>query len=77
MKVCPRCGKNMVEKPPTEIFLSYPPQWDRIWWCGCGYQESDGRVRGKTAEETLREQWEEANRGTSFGGNVTKSGGTI
>lgn len=58
---CPRCGSVMVEKPPTLIFCSNPPQWDRVLWCGCGHQQDMGRVYGKTAEQSLREQWERAN----------------
>ena len=58
---CPRCGSVMVEKPPTMIYASNPPQWDRVVWCGCGHQQDMGRVRGKTPEDSLREQWERAN----------------
>lgn len=57
---CPRCGSVMVEKNPTIIYNSNPPQWDRVLWCGCGHQESRGRVSEKTAEEYLREAWEAA-----------------
>lgn len=58
---CPRCGSVMVEKPPTMFYASNPPQWDRVMWCGCGHQQDMGRVRGKTPEDSLREQWERAN----------------
>ena len=58
---CPKCGSVMVERPPTMIYASSPPQWDSVMWCGCGYEQNMGRVRGKTAEETLREKWERAN----------------
>ena len=59
---CPRCGSYMIEKPPTVIYTSNPPQWDRVLWCGCGHQESRGRVYGKTEDETLRDEWEARNR---------------
>jgi len=58
---CPRCGKIMVEKPPTVIYSSNPPQWDVVMWCGCGYEEYHGRKSAKTEEETLKELWERAN----------------
>jgi len=58
---CPRCGKLMVQKPPDRLYLSNPPQWDCIMWCGCGYQENLGRVQGMTEEESLRDQWESLN----------------
>lgn len=58
---CPRCGSTMVEKPPTMIYASNPPQWDRVLWCGCGHQQDMGRVHGKTAEQSLLEAWERAN----------------
>jgi len=58
---CPRCGSVMVEKQPTMIYASYPPQWDRVLWCGCGHQQDMGRVHGKTAEQAMREEWERAN----------------
>lgn len=51
----------MVEKPPSIIYTSNPPQWDRIMWCVCGYQENMGRVRAKSLEEQLRDEWEKAN----------------
>lgn len=59
--ICPKCGKIMVEKPPTEILTSYPPQWRCIMWCGCGYTEDRGLVRGKTAEESMQDEWERIN----------------
>ena len=59
---CPRCGSAMVERPPTVIYTSNPPQWDSVMWCGCGHQENRGRVYGRTVEESLRDQWEMANR---------------
>lgn len=59
--ICPECGKIMVEKPPTEIFTSYPPQWRCIMWCGCGYTEDRGLVSGKTAEESMQDEWERIN----------------
>jgi len=58
---CPQCGSYMVEKPPTVIYCSYPPQWDSVMWCGCGYQEYRGRVYGKTPEQSLRDEWETIN----------------
>jgi hypothetical protein len=51
----------MVEKQPTMIYASNPPQWDRVLWCGCGHQQDMGRVHGKTAEQAMREEWERAN----------------
>ena len=59
---CPRCGANMVERPPSVIYTSNPPQWDSVWWCACGYQEDRGRVYGKTPDELLKDAWDEANR---------------
>ena len=59
---CPVCGANMVEKEPGEIYTSSPPQWDLWMWCGCGYQEKIGRVRGRSEEDLLRDKWEAANR---------------
>ena len=61
IKTCPRCGANMIEKPPAIIYLSEPPQWDRVMWCGCGYQENLGRVIAPTQEENLRDKWGQAN----------------
>jgi hypothetical protein len=63
---CPRCGSNMVEKPPTMIYASYPPQWDSVMWCACGHQENRGRVRGKTSEQMLRDDWDRANSSRNF-----------
>lgn len=63
MKNCPRCGSHMVEKPPIVIYTSNPPQWDSVMWCACGYSENCGRVHGKTQEQLLHEQWEQANQG--------------
>jgi len=60
---CPKCGSNMVEKPPSVIYASNPPQWDRVMWCGCGYQENMGRVHGTTPEQALRDEWERAQHG--------------
>lgn len=56
----------MIEKPPTVIYTSNPPQWDRIMWCKCGYTENLGRVMGKTDEEILNDEWERANSNVSF-----------
>ena len=58
---CPRCGKNMVEKPPTVIYTSNPPQWDSVLWCACGHTESRGRVYGRSLEQFLRDELERAN----------------
>jgi hypothetical protein len=52
----------MVEKPPAFIYASYPPQWDSVMWCACGYAENRGRVRGQTQEQMLHEQWKRANK---------------
>jgi len=52
----------MVEKPPTVIYTTHPPQWDKIMWCGCGYEKNMGREWGKTEGEILREKWKEANK---------------
>jgi hypothetical protein len=60
---CPKCGSVMVEKPPEQIYCSYPPQWDSVMWCGCGYTEERGRVYGMTPEQSLYNSWKEANRG--------------
>lgn len=51
----------MIEKSPTVIYTTNPPQWDRVMWCGCGHQENLGRVYGQTESESIREQWEAAN----------------
>lgn len=51
----------MVEKPPTVIYASNPPQWDSVVWCACGYSENRGRVRERTQEQMLHEQWKDAN----------------
>ena len=59
---CPRCGKTMVEKAPTVIYTTDPPQWDSVMWCGCGYSENRGRVWGKTPEQSLQEEWEHINK---------------
>lgn len=58
---CPRCGSNMVEKPPTVIYPTNPPQWNSVMWCACGHQEGRGRVYAPTAEQSLRSGWERAN----------------
>ena len=58
---CPRCGSNMVEKPPAVIYTSNPPQWDSVMWCACGYAENRGRVHGRTPEQMLHDQWKDAN----------------
>jgi len=60
---CPKCGSNMVEKPPTMIYTSSPPQWDSVMWCACGYSEDRGRVRGMTEQEMLHDDWRKANEG--------------
>lgn len=51
---CPRCGSVMVEKQPTMIYASYPPQWDRVLWCGCGHQQDLNELLD------LNQQWSEA-----------------
>ena len=51
----------MVEKPPTVIYASNPPQWDSVMWCACGHTENRGRVYGQTQEQMMREQWKRAN----------------
>ncbi len=51
----------MVEMPPTVIYPTNPPQWDSVMWCGCGHQESRGRVYAPSAEQSLRSEWEKAN----------------
>ena len=60
---CPRCGSTMVEKPASFIYTSNPPQWDSVIWCACGYQESRGRVYGKSLDESMLDQWHKANPG--------------
>ena len=58
---CQRCGANMVEKPPSCIYTTNPPQWDSVMWCACGHVENLGRVRGKSAEDTLMDAWRREN----------------
>ena len=58
---CPRCGRKMIEKPPTMIYTTNPPQWDRVMWCGCGHTENLGRVHGKSAEQNLMDEWKRRN----------------
>lgn len=58
---CPKCGANMVEKPPEFYYTSNPVQWDAYEWCACGHTEYLGRKRGKTVEEALLEDWKKAN----------------
>ena len=48
----------MVERPPTIVYATYPPQYDREWWCGCGHTESGGKVFERTIEQELKDQWE-------------------
>jgi len=52
----------MVEKAPSMVYLTNPPQWDSVMWCSCGYAENLGRVYGKTADQYLQEKWERANK---------------
>jgi hypothetical protein len=59
---CLKCGKNMIEKSPNIVFLTDPPQWDKIMWCACGYTENLGRVYEKTEKQILHERWKEANK---------------
>jgi len=58
---CPICDSVMVEKPPTIFYTTNPAQYDKVMWCGCGYQENCGRVYCETVEDTLRRKWERAN----------------
>lgn len=58
---CPICGMVMVERPPEFEYASYPPQWDKVLWCACGYQKNCGRVRGRSDAEILKERWDKAN----------------
>jgi len=58
---CPRCGKQMVQKPPQTIYLTYPAQYDQVMWCGCGHQENRGRVYEKTQEQMLQDEWNRIN----------------
>ena len=59
---CPRCGSNIFEKFPDNIYATYPPQCDRILWCSCGYSENSGTVYGKTSSEILMDRWRKANK---------------
>ena len=59
---CALCGSVMIEKAPTTIYTSNPPQWDCIMWCGCGHTVNLGRVFAKSEEQRLRDEWEAANR---------------
>lgn len=58
---CPECKSNMVKEKTSMMYLTYPPQWDERWWCGCGYRGEWKRARGKTKEETLKEKWDQDN----------------
>lgn len=51
----------MVEKYPSVIYTSNPPQWDSVMWCACGHTEYMGRVYGKTDLQLLHDRWESAN----------------
>ena len=62
MKTCPRCGRYMIEKRGSIVYLSYPAQYDLMWWCGCGHQEYAGRVFGKTEQQLCQEEWDKINR---------------
>jgi len=59
---CPRCGSQMVEHPPGKIYMTDPPQYRRIMYCGCGYSEDQGVVFDRPVREQLHEKWKEANR---------------
>jgi hypothetical protein len=71
--ICKRCGKQMVQKQPDRIYPSNPPQWDVVWWCGCGYTENGGRQRGKTQDEIMRDEWERINGGWDDKGRSEES----
>lgn len=58
---CPHCGSNMIEKSPTIIYPTNPPQYDLVMWCGCGHTENRGRAFAKTENEKLYEQWKRIN----------------
>jgi len=58
---CTRCGSNMVEKPPSQIYCTYPPQWDSVMWCACGHTVNMGRVYGRTDGQVLQDKWNQAN----------------
>jgi len=58
---CPNCGKQMVQKTPQSIYLTHPPQYHMIMWCGCGYQENRGMFYEQTQEQRLQDEWKRIN----------------
>ena len=58
---CPRCGSNMIEKKPSVIYLTNPPQRDSVLWCACGHSEDRGRVYERSSESRLLDDWKIAN----------------
>jgi hypothetical protein len=64
-KICPKCGKEMVQNL-TFVLMSNPPVDVGTWWCGCGHQEPL-RQRRLGTQEMLRKEWERINkeRGTN------------
>lgn len=50
---CPKCGSNMIGKPPTTIYPTNPVQYVSILWCGCGHTENRDRVYAKTEDKQL------------------------
>ena len=58
-KICPKCGRNTVEKTSGRMYLTYPAQVPIIRWCACGYEEEVGRRIVPT--DDLLERWKKEN----------------
>jgi hypothetical protein len=61
-KICNKCGKNMIKVGTGVVLTSYPAQYPQKWWCKCGNEEKAETLRGKTEEEILSGNWEDANK---------------
>jgi hypothetical protein len=62
----------MVEKPPSVIYASNPPQWDRVMWCACGHTENLGRTHGESAQDSLLAEWKRMNPDKTGEGNLAR-----
>lgn len=60
-KLCPQCGKHMIQRSDGVMYLCYPSSEPWHWWCACGWTELGGVWRGKTVEEIAMDEWNEAN----------------
>lgn len=57
-----KCGRIMILRGSNRVLLSDPPQYPQQWWCGgCGRVEEGPIIRGTNFEESVMEEWRQAN----------------